>query len=235
MSEIKLPEINILGYSGSHISLIVETLFQLKYPGKTRIIQHDDVRYFDVPFEVPIRIETVSFDSLKIPPSEGLFFCSNKPSNKLFLYNFFRNVWDITWHQFISVIHPTSVIASSVKYQAGLFIEPLSVISPYTEIGFGVSVNRSCSIGHHNRIGDFSSIYPGANLSGDVFLERGVTIGPGTTVFAGVKIGANSVIGGGSVVTKAIPDNVLAFGNPCRVVKEIDSIDALASKQTDIT
>jgi acetyltransferase-like isoleucine patch superfamily enzyme len=235
MSDLNLPEINILGYSGSHLSLIVETLYQLNYSGKIKIIQHDQVRYFDAPFDVPLNLETLHYNSLDIPPSEGLFFCSNKPSNKLFLLNFFYNLWGIKDHQFISVIHPTSVIASTVRYDAGLYIEPLSVISPYTEVGFGVSVNRSCSIGHHNSIGDFSSIYPGANLSGDVVLERGVTVGPGTTVFAGVKIGANSVIGGGSVVTKSIPPNVLAFGNPCRVVKEIESIDILAANQTGIT
>ena len=114
-------------------------------------------------------------------------------------------------------------------------MEPLSVISPYTELGFGVSINRTCSVGHHIRFGDFTSLYPGAKISGDVILERGVTVGPGATVFSGVKIGANSIIGGGSVVTKDIPENVLAFGNPCRVVKEIPSIDDLALQQTGIT
>jgi len=37
----------------------------------------------------------------------------------------------------------------------------------------------------------------------------------------GVSIGSNSVIGSGSVVTKNIPDNVLAVGNPCRVLREL--------------
>lgn len=235
MYDLKLPEINILGFSGSHLSLIFETLYQLKYSGKVRIIQHDNVRYFDAPFEVPLKVETLTFNSLQSPPSEGLFFCSNKPSNKLFLFTFFSKAWGITRSQFISVIHPTSVIASSVRCEPGMYMEPLSVISPYTEVGFGVSVNRACSIGHHIRIGDFSSIYPGAKISGDVVLERGVTIGPGATVFSGVKIGANSVIGGGSVVTKDVPENVLAFGNPCRVVKKIEGIDELAYQQTGIT
>lgn len=41
-------------------------------------------------------------------------------------------------------------------------------------------------------------------------------------VLGGVTIGNNSVIGAGSVVTKDIPDNVIAVGNPCRVIKTID-------------
>ncbi|MFR1295413.1 MAG: hypothetical protein ACLSBH_08275 [Coprobacillus cateniformis] len=41
-------------------------------------------------------------------------------------------------------------------------------------------------------------------------------------VLPGVTIGSGSVIGAGSVVNKDIPKNVVAFGNPCRVVKEIE-------------
>jgi len=42
-----------------------------------------------------------------------------------------------------------------------------------------------------------------------------------TIVLKGVTIGENSVIGAGSVVTKDIPANVIAAGNPCKVIKEI--------------
>lgn len=48
-----------------------------------------------------------------------------------------------------------------------------------------------------------------------------VWIGGGVTVLPGVTIGDNVVIGAGSVVTKDIPSNVVAYGNPCRVVKSI--------------
>ena len=41
----------------------------------------------------------------------------------------------------------------------------------------------------------------------------------------GVTIGSNVVIGGGSVVTKDIPDNVIAAGNPCRVIRAISDAD----------
>jgi maltose O-acetyltransferase len=48
-----------------------------------------------------------------------------------------------------------------------------------------------------------------------------VWIGGGVRVMPGVKIGSNVIIGAGSVVTKDIPDNVIAFGNPCRVYRNI--------------
>lgn len=52
-----------------------------------------------------------------------------------------------------------------------------------------------------------------------------VWIGGNTVINPGVKIGKNSVIGSGSVVTKDIPENCIAFGNPCRVIREISEED----------
>lgn len=52
-----------------------------------------------------------------------------------------------------------------------------------------------------------------------------VWIGGNTVINPGVTIGSNVVIGSGSVVTKDIPDNVIAAGNPCRVIREITEAD----------
>lgn len=48
-----------------------------------------------------------------------------------------------------------------------------------------------------------------------------VWVGGGTVICPGVRIGARAVIGAGSVVTKDVPEGVLAVGNPCRVVREV--------------
>lgn len=52
-----------------------------------------------------------------------------------------------------------------------------------------------------------------------------VWFGGNVVVLAGVAIGNNSVIGAGSVVTKDIPDNVIAAGNPCKVIRKITEVD----------
>ena len=54
-----------------------------------------------------------------------------------------------------------------------------------------------------------------------VTIGNNVWIGGNVTILPGVSIGDNTVIGGGSVVSRDIPANVLAVGNPCRVIKEI--------------
>lgn len=60
-----------------------------------------------------------------------------------------------------------------------------------------------------------------------IIIRDNVWIGGGVTVLPGVTIGQNSVIGAGSVVTKDIPDNVVAAGNPCKVIKEITAKDKI--------
>lgn len=58
-----------------------------------------------------------------------------------------------------------------------------------------------------------------------VHIGENVWIGAGALIMPGVTIGDNSVIGAGSVVTKDIPANVVAVGNPCRVLREIGEHD----------
>lgn len=58
-----------------------------------------------------------------------------------------------------------------------------------------------------------------------VHIGRSVWIGTGAVILPGVTIGDHSVIGAGSVVTKDIPANVVAVGNPCKVLREISERD----------
>ena len=59
----------------------------------------------------------------------------------------------------------------------------------------------------------------------DVCIEQGVWIGAGVIILPGVTIGENSVIGAGSVVTRDVPPDVVAVGNPCRVMRRISERD----------
>ena len=58
-------------------------------------------------------------------------------------------------------------------------------------------------------------------ITAPITIGNNVWIGGGVIVLPGVTIGENSIIGAGSVVTKDIPANCLAFGNPCNIVRQI--------------
>lgn len=97
-----------------------------------------------------------------------------------------------------------------------------------------VADNASIKIGKNAIIGlsfeaitsDFHSLDPKGRLSLDyakmnVTLEDNVLISNNVTVLKGVSIGRNSVIGNGSIVTKSIPENVVAAGIPCRIIRKL--------------
>lgn len=214
-------EINILGYAGPQLALLFESLTSLKYNGLIRVIMNDLNKRGDVPFQTNIRFEITQFDEIELRPTQNFIIGSSKPATKEFLFHFYNDKWSLKEDSFTSISHHSAVIAFSSKLTPGCHIQALAVIGPYTTIGFCVSVSRNCSIGHHSHIGDYCTIQPGAILAGDTVIEKSSIIGPGVIIFNGITIGANSVIGGGSVVTKNIPNNVLAYGNPCKIIREI--------------
>lgn len=68
-----------------------------------------------------------------------------------------------------------------------------------------------------------SRVEQGIEFGLPIKVGHNVWIGGGAIVCPGVTIGDNSVIGAGAVVTKDVPANVVAAGNPCRVIREIDN------------
>ncbi len=70
---------------------------------------------------------------------------------------------------------------------------------------------------------DYRQRNEGLEYAYPITVGNNVWIGAGVNVLPGVSIGSNVVIGAGSVVTKNIPDNVVAVGNPCRVIKTLPS------------
>ena len=67
----------------------------------------------------------------------------------------------------------------------------------------------------------------GLQYNAPVHIGRNCWIGAGAIILPGVTVGDNSVIGAGSVVTKDVPANVVAVGNPCRVLRPIGEKDRM--------
>jgi sugar O-acyltransferase (sialic acid O-acetyltransferase NeuD family) len=126
----------------------------------------------------------------------------------------------LTTDKFINIIHNGLDISKMSTIGSGVLINSKVSIAAHTTIGNFVSINRHVSIGHHTVINDYCSINPGTNIAGNVYIGEGTTIGMGTNILHQVKIGKNTIIGAGSVVTKDIPDNVVAYGSPCKIIRD---------------
>ncbi|MGB4740944.1 MAG: sugar O-acetyltransferase [Fuerstiella sp.] len=67
-----------------------------------------------------------------------------------------------------------------------------------------------------------------------VTIGSDVWVGGGVIILPGITIGSRTVIGAGSVVTKDIPDGVVAAGNPCRIIREIQEDDGDAGSRPSV-
>lgn len=134
------------------------------------------------------------------------------------------------------------------------FGENANIMPPFTcdygcnvKVGDNTVINHSgvfldtneINIGKHALIGPKSGLYgaihpfdvearnEGIEKAKTINIDDGAWLGGKVTVVPGVSIGKHSVIGAGSVVTKDIPDDVVAVGNPCRVIRKITEDDKI--------
>ena len=89
----------------------------------------------------------------------------------------------------------------------------------YINAKYGVVIEDSVQIGSHCSIYSVSTI---DDKSGKVCLKQNCKIGSHSTVLPGVTVGENTIIGANSLVIKDIPDNVIAFGIPAKVVRKLN-------------
>ena len=122
---------------------------------------------------------------------------------------------------FGTAIHPSAVVSLSARIKEGTVVMPNAVIQSEACIGNHCIINTGVIVEHENLISDYVHLSPHATLCGNVSVGEGTWIGAGATVIQGITIGKNCIIGAGSVVVRDIPDNCVAYGNPCRVVRKL--------------
>lgn len=111
-------------------------------------------------------------------------------------------------------VHPNGVLAIGKRCGfSGTVIGCFEKITIEDDVRCGANTTITDSDWH---LGD-----PRSGKPSPVHIHRNVWLGAGVMVLKGVSIGENSVIGAGSVVTRSIPANVVATGNPCKVIKSI--------------
>lgn len=123
--------------------------------------------------------------------------------------------------------------------QADVYVEPGAALTIGNNVGMSSTrlwIHKSARIGNNVKIGGCVLItdtdahpmdYMARRSSNEgtksapVVIEDDVWIGAHCIILKGVTIGARSIIGAGSVVTKSIPADCVAAGNPCRVIKNL--------------
>lgn len=130
-----------------------------------------------------------------------------------------------------NIIDISAIVSNDVVLSQGLFVGKNAIINAGTKIGKSVIVNTGSIIEHDCIIEDFVDIAPGSVICGGCTIGTGSQIGSGTIIRNNIKIGANSIIGAGSIVVKNINDNVVAFGNPCKKIRNNIEEGVLDEKQ----
>lgn len=125
------------------------------------------------------------------------------------------------WHPHWSnigkcTIGKNCIIHSHVWIGDGVVIGDNVKIQAFSFIPGGVELDDDVFIGPH--VVFTNDRYPPTDVFLKTRVERGAAIGANSTIICGVTIGEKAFIGAGSVVTKDIPYNALAFGNPAMVV-----------------
>jgi len=122
--------------------------------------------------------------------------------------------------QLVTSIHPSAVISSDVTIGAGSVIMPHVTVVSGCSIGKGCILNTKSSLDHDSVMGDWSSLAPGVTTGGNVKIGIRSSIGLGGNIIEKVEIGQDTVIGAGSLVLKNISDRLLAYGSPCKSVRD---------------
>ncbi|WP_158096078.1 acetyltransferase [Cloacibacillus sp. An23] len=117
------------------------------------------------------------------------------------------------------IVHPSSSVSPLSELDEGVIITRFCWVTANTRIGKCVLLNTRCDVGHDSRIGNFSSLMPSVNISGNVTTGKKVYIGVQSALLQGLSIGDNAIIGMGSKVMTNVPPNCTVLGNPAKIIQ----------------
>lgn len=118
-----------------------------------------------------------------------------------------------------TLVHPRAEASDSVVAGAGTVICAGSILTVDIALGAHVQVHVGCTVGHDVKVGDCSTLSPGAHVAGNVSIGRGVFIGTGANIINGhagrpLVIGDAAVVAAGACVTSSVEPGAMVAGVP---------------------
>ncbi|MBV9303135.1 MAG: NeuD/PglB/VioB family sugar acetyltransferase [Acidobacteriaceae bacterium] len=135
--------------------------------------------------------------------------------------------------RFVSAIHPAARIARNVSIGAGTVVMAGTIVNTHARIGEFCILNTGCSLDHDSVMKHFSSLAPRAVTGGGVKIGAFSAIAIGATISHEVQIGDHTIVGAGATVLKDLPDQVVAYGTPARVIRERSPGDPYLGEQSN--
>ncbi len=121
----------------------------------------------------------------------------------------------------VNVVHPMAIISKHAKIGQGNLIEAFTKIANGAKLGNHCIINSFSAVNHDQTIGDNVLIAGNVSMAGKSIGSHTI-IADGASIAFKKSVGTKCIIGDGSVVTKDIPDNVIAYGNPARIIRKND-------------
>lgn len=118
--------------------------------------------------------------------------------------------------EFMTLIHPTAILGSNIKFGEGVVITPGCILTCDIEVGDFVFLNTQTTLGHDVKVGSYTSINGKVEISGFVEIGEGVTVGSRVVVLPRKRIASGATVGAGSVVVGNINQAITVFGNPAK-------------------
>lgn len=214
---MKTQEIVIVGSSG-HSKVIIDifektpNIFILGLLDKFRKKGEKTLGYEILGSEDILKDLLEENSSLKVFIAIGDNFIRNKVFNEII-----KIVPNI---EFISGIHPKSVIGKGVKIGKGTCVMAGAVINSDTKVGDFCIINTNSSLDHDCIMEDYTSLAPNSVTGGNVKIGKFSSISISTTVKHGITIGKHSIIGAGSVLLNNCGDNIILYGIPAKEIRK---------------
>ncbi len=126
---------------------------------------------------------------------------------------------------FATIVHPKTEMSEWIEIGEGTVICAGNILTTNIVLGQQVQINLDCTVGHDVVMGDYTTLAPGAHISGWVHFGKRVYVGTGAVVLQGMQdapltIGDDAVIGAGAVVTKPVPPGVTMVGIPAKPLQK---------------